>query len=494
MKKIILYTILCSLLLSCSEDLIDDDYKGTLKGTVRTELDFEPLENVKITTTPPTLTIYTNAQGEFEIHESIPMGDYSVKAELRGYVTEVKPLTISAIEQIVSIDFEMVTDESLNAPPTTPELLTPENMAMDVPTNITLKWKSTDPDEDELQYKVLLNDGSANTRTEFPDLTVDTLHLENLRHATTYTWQVIVSDGINPDVYSSSNQFTTAPNSEFRYHFVRKENANYVIYSTDLEQDLKITESTTSSWRPMKHNIANKIAFLQTYAGQTHLMTADLNGDNQKKISRVPINGFRNDQLNFDWHRDGSKFIFPSFDKLYLVNYDGTGEHQIFQTPDGQYITKCAWSYDGSKIALVLNDINGYHAGIYIISVGGTVLDIILDDLPGAVGGLDWNIGGDKLVYTYDISEYQDPNYRQLDTRIFLYNANNNSHTDLSDVTDKPVGTIDVDPKFSPNDAQIIFTNTSNDGISEKSIYVIDVADPSAREKIISNGEMPDYQ
>lgn len=494
MKKNILYTVLCLFLLSCSEDLIDDNYRGTLKGTVRTELDNEPLENVKITTTPSTLTVYTNAQGEFEIHESIPMGDYSVKAELRGYVTEVKPMTISAVDQIVSIDFEMITDESLNVPPSTPELLSPENMAVDVPTNVTLKWKSTDQDGDALVYRVLLSNSRTNTRREFTDIEADSLHLENLQHATAYTWQVVVSDGINSDVYSSSSQFTTVPNSEFRYHFVRKENANYVIYSTDLNETIKITESSTSSWRPMKNNIANKIAFLQTYGGQTHLMTANLNGENQQKISTVPINGFRNDQLNFDWHRDGSKFIFPSFDKLYMINHDGTGEHRIFQAPDGQYITKCSWSYDGSKIAIVLNDINGYQAGIYIISTSGAVNDIVLENLQGAVGGLDWNISGDKLLYTYDISEHRNSDYRQLDTRIFLYDVNNNTHTDLSDATGKPNGTIDIDPKFSPNDAQVIFTNTSNDGISERAIYVIDVEDSSSREKIISNGEMPDYQ
>lgn len=494
MKKIIIYAFLCSFLLSCSEDLIDDNYRGTLKGTVRTELTNEPLENVKITTTPSTLTVYTNAQGDFEIHESIPMGDYSVKAELRGYVTEVKPLTISAVDQIVSIDFEMITDESLNGPPSTPELLTPENLAVDVPTNVTLKWRSSDPDEDELIYKVLLNNSRTNTRTEFSALEADSLSLENLHHATTYTWQVVASDGINPDVYSSSSQFTTIPNSEFRYHFVRKENANYAIYSSNLEETIRITETTTSSWRPFKHNIANRIAFLQTYGGQTHLMTADLNGDNQRKISNVPINGFRNDQLNFSWHREGSRFIFPSFDKLYVVNNDGTGERQIYQTDDGHYITKVAWSYDGSKIALVTNNINGYEAKVLIISVTGTLIDVIFENQNGAVGGLDWNTQGTKLIYTHDISGYEDHNYRQLDSRIFLYNLSDNSHTDLSAETEKPNGTNDSDPKFSPNDAQVIFTNTSNDGVSEKSIYVVDVVDSRARERIITNGEMPDYQ
>lgn len=492
MKKLtIIITILCISFIGCSEDLIDDSSRGTLRGTVRTEFDNEPLENVKITTTPSTLTVYTNEQGEFEILESMPLGDYSVRADLRGYVTEVKAITISASDQEVSIDFEMVTDDSMNQPPTTPELISPPNLATNVPTDVTLKWESTDPDDDPITYKVLLSNNKTNTRTEFTDIQVDSLELQDLFHSTTYTWQVVASDGINEDVYSSSFQFTTAGNSEFRYHYVRKENDNYVIYSTDLEENIKITESTTSSWRPMKHNIANKLAFLRTTGGQTHLMTSELDGSNAKKISNTLINGFRQDQLNFAWHSDGSRFLYPSFNQLFMVNHDGTGEHVFYKTQDGQHITKVAWSEDGSKVAVVTNNVYGYEAKIIIIEVGiGT--EIIFDGVDGAVGGLDWNTQGTKLLFTHDVSGYQSSSYRQLDTRIFIYDFTDDSITDVSE-ENKPDGTVDIDPKFSPNDAQIIFMNMSNDGISERSIYTMDV-DGSNREILIQNGEMPDYK
>src|SRR5690625_6265543 len=66
-----------------------------------------------------------------------------------------------------------------------------------------------------------------------------------------------------------------------------------MIRSTNLDETINITNSAYSSWRPHKNNVANKIAFLQTIAGQTHLMTADLNGENKQQISQVPLNGFR---------------------------------------------------------------------------------------------------------------------------------------------------------------------------------------------------------
>lgn len=496
MKKIILFSIFTILLFGCSEDLLDGTQKGTIKGSVRLELTNEPLANVKITTTPSTLTVYTDEEGNFEIFESVPMGDYSVKAELNGYVTEVESVNITDFDQTVTIVFEMVTDETLNSPPTTPVLISPAHLATDLPNDVTLKWSSSDVDQDTLIYRVIVNNNTTNEQLEFEELEVDTLQLEDLHFGTTYTWQVVVSDGINEEVFSESSQFTIRPNPEYRFHFVQKEDGNFIIKSTNLEESIYITTSIHSSWRPHKNNIAQKVAFLQTIAGQTHLVTADLNGENPYQVSQIPISGFRPDMMDFDWHTNGSRFIFPSFDKLYKINYDGTGQQPIYQTADGHFITKCAWSYDGSKIAIITNDINGYQAKIIILDGNGNYLETIFENQSGAVGGLDWNITGDKLLYTHDISGYQDAQFRQLDTRILVYDFSDQSSLDISELSEKPSGTIDIDPQFSPNDAQIIFTNTPNDLISVKSVYLVDLdnAEELARELLIFNGEMPDYE
>ncbi|NLN32627.1 MAG: hypothetical protein GX159_03410 [Flavobacteriaceae bacterium] len=495
MKNIVLLSIFTIFLFGCSEDLLDGTQKGTLKGSVRLELTNEPLANVKITTTPSTQTVYSDEEGYFEILESIPIGDYSVKAELNGYVTEVDAISITELDQIVTIVFEMITDETLNQPPTAPQLIAPENLATDLPNDVILKWSSTDADNDTLNYRVILKNNTTNEEIEFPDLVVDTLALENLHFGTTYTWQVGVSDDINDEVFSESSQFTIRANPEYRYHYVQKEDGNFIIKSTNLEESIYITTSIHSSWRPHKNNIAQKVAFFQTIAGQTHLMTANLNGENPQQISQVPVNGFRPDVMDFDWNTNGSQFIFPSFDKLYKVNYDGTGQHQIFQTPDGQFITKCAWSYDGSRIAIVTNNNNGYNAKISILDGNGNFIETIFDGQQGAVGGLDWSITGDRLLYTHDVSGFETSNYRQLDTRIFIYNFNDQTSTDFSTLSDKPIGTIDVDPQFSPNDAEIIFTNTANDLISVKSIYIVDLNDAEyTRNLVLFNAEMIDYE
>ncbi|MBS7321279.1 MAG: carboxypeptidase-like regulatory domain-containing protein, partial [Myroides sp.] len=127
MKSIyfLIITFLSLIFISCSEDVIDGNAKGTLTGSVRLEATNEPLANVKITTTPATTTVFTDEKGNFEILGSLPLGDFSVRAELKGYVTEYQAISIMEFEQKVQIVFEMVTDESLNSPPTVPTLIAP---------------------------------------------------------------------------------------------------------------------------------------------------------------------------------------------------------------------------------------------------------------------------------------------------------------------------------------------------------------------------------
>ena len=83
--KYIVSIILLLSFISCSEDLVDTVKTGTLSGKVVKKGTNEALANVKIYTSPTTKTVFTATDGTFTI-EDIPIGDYSVKAELQGYL------------------------------------------------------------------------------------------------------------------------------------------------------------------------------------------------------------------------------------------------------------------------------------------------------------------------------------------------------------------------------------------------------------------------
>ena len=233
--------------------------------------------------------------------------------------------------------------------------------------------------------------------------------------------------------------------------------------------------------------------------GNLHIYTSNLDGSNAVRVTQNPISGFNNNEIDYSWNAIGSELIYPNYNKLYRVNKDGSGTNLVYTTQDGSYITECVWSNDGSKIVLKTNDIDGYNAKIIMIDIMGNHLKTIVENVSGAMGGLDISVDGNTILFTRDISGFQNNTYRQLNTHIFIYNLITDTFTDVSSLSKIPTGFIDIDPRFSPNEAEIIFTQTSNDGLSRKDIYKISLtADADngnySRTLLFENAWMPDWE
>ncbi|SHK46344.1 carboxypeptidase-like regulatory domain-containing protein [Chryseobacterium polytrichastri] len=492
--------ILSVCLFSCNEELVDQAQTGILKGKVVKKGTNEPIPNVKIFTAPSTQTVFSGTDGSFEI-ASMPVGNYSVKAELSGYLTNFQAVNVQNQNQVVTVVFEMSDDTSLNSPPTTPLLLSPVDNAVNQPLNVELTWSATDPDTaDVLKYSLTIKNNLDTNVIQVNDLLAKHYSLSNLKFGVSYFWQVSVSDGIHQPVLSSISKFTTNTVPANRYHYVQKQNGNLVIVSSDGSgNNFQFTNSSYNSWRPRKNNNAGLIAFMRTEGGNAHLYTANPDGSNPFKVTTVPVAGFNNFEMDFSWSTNGQELIYSNFNKLYRINKDGSGLSLIYTTPDGSMISECDWSYDNSKIAVKTNDFNGYNAKIYIVDMMGNVVKTIFTGVVGAAGGLNFSVDGQLLLYTKDISAYQDGsgNYRQLDSHIFIYNLTTNTNYDISAASQKPLGTNDLDPRFSPNNAQVIFMNTSNDNISQKNVMTVNLSSSMTdlvRATLFSNAEMPDYE
>ncbi|WP_285268795.1 carboxypeptidase-like regulatory domain-containing protein [Kaistella rhinocerotis] len=487
------FVILFSLT-SCSEELVSKVQTGTVKGTVIKKGTNQPLKNVKIYTAPSTQTVFTKDDGSFEIAE-IPVGEYSLRAELSGYVTTLQGISIKNGGQNVSVVLEMSDDDSLNSPPSAPVLLSPTDNAVDQPLSVDLSWSATDPDSlDVLKYTLTVKNDFDQNVIEIKDLTEKHYFLENLKFGVTYYWQVSVSDGVNPAVNSPVFRFKTNSVPNNRFHYVKKSNGNYyIVSSNEAGSNFNFTALPANSWRPRLSQNAQQLAFLRTTGGSTHIFTAKPDGSQAFQVTTIPVGGFNNAELDFSWSTNGKELLYPSFTKLYRINKDGSGLELVYTTPDGSFISECDWSYDGSMIALKTNDPNGYNAKIIVIDMLGNVIKTVLENVNGAAGGLNFSVDGNLLLYTYDISGHQDNNYRQLNTHIFIYNMQTGDVTDVSVASEKPDGTNDLDPRFSPNNAEVIFTNTSNDGISVKNIMKVTLQDIT-RTALFPDAEMPDWE
>lgn len=482
-------------LYSCSENKLVGDEFGAIEGKVVNAVDFKPLVNVKVFSSPNSSIVFTDELGKFVI-PNVKVGDYSLEAQKEGYLAKFVPATVIK-DKSASVVFELKLSTSSNKPPTAAVLTSPRDNDMDQPVELRFDWTASDPDNDILKYEITLRKSSSTEVTVYKDITDVTYVLKDLAYSTKYFWQVSVSDGINAPVQSIVQSFTTIPFPSARFLFVRKINNNNAIFSGDDNgKFLQITSTNNNSWRPRKNNQANKVAFIQSSGAQNHLYTMNPDGSGILKVTNsIPIAGFNSDYINFSWNTSGSQIIYPYFDKLYRINKDGSGLTKIYQTPNGKFISECDWSYDGEKIALKVNDPNGYNAEIYVINTEGIVIKSVLSGTAGAMSGLNFSVDGKRLVFTRDVSGFEDPNYRQLDTRIFQYVFSTNLFSEIS--IEKPLGTIDLDVRYSPNEADLILVNTYNDGLSTKNIvrYIPSINNlGSSRIVLFMNASMPDWE
>ncbi|WP_165764789.1 carboxypeptidase-like regulatory domain-containing protein [Winogradskyella aurantia] len=498
-NRIIVMICFASLAMGCSEDTIDNFETGTLTGIVVADGTNEPLENVKISTNPNTSTVFTDVEGAFTI-ENIPVEQYSVQAELEGYLTTFEAAEITSSGAAVNVVFELQVETANNRPPNTPVLETPADNAVDIPLNTTLVWSGSDPDDDDITYTIELRNNVDDEILSFSTVNDTLVEVSGLRFGLKYFWQVGAEDDINDDVIQSEvGVFNTIALPENRYVFVREINGNNVIFSADEEgNELMLTSASSNSYRPRQNTSVNKIAFLSNVGSETHIFIMDEDGSDVTQItSQVPVNGFKLEEIDFAWTQNGDRLIYPNFDRLYSVNINGEGLQQIYQTTDGSFITEVVISQDESITVLKTNDVSGYNVSIFTIDNSGALLDDILSGVDGAAGGLDISVNNQAVLYWYDVSGFESPNYRQLNARVFLFDRATATAVDLSD--GKPGGTNDFDCRFTPNEAEIIFTNTSNDGVSQKNIVIADtdpdqINNASERAVFIPNGKMPDYE
>lgn len=492
-SKYITFAFFLTLLFSCNEDRINENDFGTITGIVVVEGSNEPLENVRISTSPVTSTVFTDVAGKFKI-ENVPAGEYSVGARLDGFLARYEPATVIN-NTSVNVIFEMEISTANNRPPSTPVLIKPAENEVLESTEAIFEWSSTDPEGDPITFSLELRNDQDEEVLLFEDISDSTYVYSDLMLGAQYFWQISATDDINPPVLSPVGTFKVmnAP-VENRFLFVRNINGNNVIFSADEEgNEFQLTSENTNSYRPRRNVAANRIAYLQTTGAQADIYTMKRDGTDKVKVtSNVKPNGFDLNEINIDWPENSDRIYFPNMDKLYQIRSNGQNLHLVYQTPDGSLISEMAASENANLIVLKTNDLNGYNVSFITISKNGNFIDTLISGLPGGASGLDLSVDNNTIVYSYDISEFQSNDYRRLNSRIFTYNISTGDLVDISN--EKPNGTNDLDPIFAPNEAFVIYTNTSNDGISRKDIYTLEIGVDETRTLLYTDAFMPDWE
>jgi TolB protein len=172
---------------------------------------------------------------------------------------------------------------------------------------------------------------------------------------------------------------------------------------------------------------------------------------------------------------------------LYAVHPDGTGLRIVAQAPIGRFFAGCDWTPQGNKIIARVTGSSQYDNELYIINPSNGALSSLFSGRPGKMSNPDFAPDGKTAVFSLDITNFQNNEGRQLDARVFIIDISTGVATDIS--LKKVRGTNDLDPRYSPNGAQVIFTNTSNDGFSLRSILTTDT-DGEERKDLLKDAEM----
>jgi len=490
-KIILSFWLIILLASSCRENDFIPDTFGSVFGQVLVEGSNSSIEDATITTNPPTNILATDELGRFAMEE-IKTGNYTLRVEKLGFVTKVENIAIFNGNSI-NVVIKLIPDSLANTPPTIASQPMPMDGVKELETSVSLSWMAEDIDGDPLTYDLkLFNFDQTEVATIAEDLTSPNFELSELNYGSVYFWQVIVKDGKSTPVNGDLWSFETATFPDHRFLFTKAENEKYNIFSSDeIGNSIQLTNNSANNWRPRMNPARDKIAFLSNIGLETHLYMMNRDGSEVEQVSSLPVMGSNIFDLDFAWSPDGEKLLYMNGNKLYTVNRDGTGTLVFAEAPNGFVYAECDWTIvDGKVMARMVGD-NLYNSIIYMYESDGSFIQSLLTDIPGSTGGAVFSVPGNKILYTQDVSGYEVPDGRQLDARILLREFNNPVPIDLS--FDKIPGTNDLDARFSPDGAWIIFTNTNNDGISQKDIYRMKI-DGMDRELLFEDAEMPDWR
>ena len=485
----------CALgLAACEEDTIEPTLFGDVFGEVLETEDNVAIGQVTVSTNPPTSSVITDATGRFVL-EGIPEGTYSLRAEASGYLTEVTSVAVFG-DQVANVIVRLEPDTLENAPPEPPTLLSPADGARRQRTDLTLRWSGHDPDgDDELAYEVLLFDAADTTRptSVARGLTDTTYALTGLDFGANYFWQVRADDGVNPPVSSPVSAFSTEAFPDLRILFARSTGGVYDVYAADeFGREIRLTDGVASSWRPRMNPQRDAIAFIANPGVRPQLFLMDRDGDNVRQVTTLPISGAGLLELDFCWSPDGARLLYMAGNRLYVVNKDGSGLAPFAQALSGYTFAECDWTAQGGgTVAARMVGASAYESVIATYDAGGDFAQLVVSDGPGATGGPTWSVPGTSLLYTYDASGYEDIDGRQLDAGIYRRDVSTTATQFLS--FEKTPGTNDLDAVYSPDGSRIVFTNTNNDGISRRDVYVMD-ADGTDRRLLFEDAEMPEWR
>jgi hypothetical protein len=211
-----IFIILLLILYSCGtektiiiEEENEKDLFGSIEGTIIDGITKEPLENVIVSTYPPSTTTLSDEEGYFLL-ENIKSGQFKLITEKNNYYN--KSIYISVNENKTSKAYISLYDlNSQNEAPNKPNILKPVNEELFANyLNLNIEWLGTDPDNNSLTYDVYLDTLNTNMNLLFKDTTSNSIVLKDtLLQDKIYYLKIVSRDIFGEEAQSDLISFKT---------------------------------------------------------------------------------------------------------------------------------------------------------------------------------------------------------------------------------------------------------------------------------------------
>jgi TolB protein len=492
------------LLAGCTETTVEPVRFGALSGTVLDARSGQPLANVSISTTPASSGYLTDAKGQFAIAQ-VPAGTVSVTAHKADYTDQSVSITVNEGQtQTVAV---LLARPSATTPPNAPAQPGPATGATGQPTQLTLSWHPVRAAKsDSLRYTVVLYESNnLNQQTLLTNARDSTVVATNLRYNTTYYWQVTATSlsGTGGSARSPVWSFQTQGLPDNRFLFARLTGTNSDIYSSNGTGGnlIRLTSEATTETAPQLSPNRDLIAYTSNATGQFQLYTMNRDGSNQRRITTLAVEGYNNAGVGYRWSPDGAQLIYSHYNQLYRINRDGTGLQLLATAPTDRHFRECDWTaQNGGRLLVQTVGVNIYTAELYLLNADGSGGTLLVGNLPGRLDSPSFSLDGTRVLYTRDVAGFDSPTGRQLDAHVFTQLLNGTGVVDVtaansgsSTNSPKPVGTNDLNPRYSPDGYSIIFVNQVNDNLSPGDIWTMETTG-LARAKQFTNAALPDWK
>ncbi len=494
-QKLSVFLLLILSAVSCKEETIQPETFGSIEGTVieaREDSLIVPIQNASVSTAPAITSTTTDANGKF-FYNDIKTGSYTISVDKVGFIKKSVTVSVSEDEVTkVTIQLEKSTPAAGPGKATNP---LPVDEAADQPRDVVLSWQApvVDP-QFSLKFDVYLYDSEFGMpQLIAQDLEDTTASVSDLDYERTYFWRV---DSKLEDTLTTLGDvwtFTVRNLPDYRFFYSSKRNGNYDIFMSDSVNNdiIQLTNKPFHEWWPRLSPNRRYVSFSSDEYTDFHIFKMNRDGSDPYRITTLPIAGYFNNGIGFNWSPDGGKFLYSHYNQLYTVDENGANLNLIATAPAGRHFRECEYSPFGDKIVVLTIGEKVYDNEIYIMNSDGSGAYLFVENFPGMISGPSWSIDGTKIVFSRDVSGINDPTGRQYDAHIIIKGIADTTSVDISG--NKLPGSNDTNPRYSPDGAYIIFENTTNDSFNPKDIWIMNL-DGDDRKLLFQNAETPDYK